>query len=71
VAGRLATLQRLARAVRIVIRDGSLPRWLRGLAVFGLAPLPGPLDEAVLLSVAVILWLGYRQRLRAAWQASA
>ena len=44
------------------------PRWLRGLAAVGLAPIPGPFDEAVLLVVAAILWLGYRDRLRAAWR---
>jgi hypothetical protein len=44
-----------------------LPRWLRGLAAIGLAPIPGPFDEVVLLFVAAILWLGYRERLRAAW----
>ena len=30
--------------------------------------IPGPFDEAVLLVVAAILWLGYRDRLRAAWR---
>jgi hypothetical protein len=58
------------RAVRILARDGGLPRWLRGLAAFGLAPIPGPFDEVVLLLVAAILWVGYRERLRAAWRAS-
>jgi hypothetical protein len=36
--------------------------------VVGLAPVPGPFDEVVLLVVAAILWLGYRDRLRAAWR---
>jgi hypothetical protein len=44
---------------------------LRGLAAIGLAPIPGPFDEVVLLIVAAILWLGYRERLRAAWRKSA
>jgi len=64
-------VKRLARAVRLLARDGKLPRWLRGLAAVGLAPLPGPFDEVVLLVVAAILWLGYRERLRAAWRDSA
>jgi hypothetical protein len=63
--------RRIARAVRLLARDGKLPRWLRGLAAFGLAPLPGPLDEIVLAVVAGILWLGYRERLRAAWRDAA
>jgi hypothetical protein len=57
--------------VRLLTRDGGLPRWLRGLAAIGLAPIPGPFDEVVLLVVAAILWLGYRERLRAAWRAAA
>jgi len=64
-------VKRLARAVRLLARDGELPRWLRGLAAIGLAPLPGPFDELVLLIVAAILWLGYRERLRAAWRDAA
>jgi hypothetical protein len=67
----LDSLRRIARAVRLVIRDGGLPRWLRGLAAVGVAPIPGPFDEIVLLIVAAILWLGYRDRLRAAWLDSA
>jgi hypothetical protein len=61
-------MRRTLRAVRILARDGGLPRWLRGLAAVGIAPIPGPFDEAVLLIVTAILWLGYRDRLRAAWR---
>ncbi|MDX6440534.1 MAG: hypothetical protein QOE43_263 [Gaiellaceae bacterium] len=64
-------VKRIARVVRRLARDGALPRWLRGLAAIGLAPIPGPFDELVLLIVAAILWLGYRDRLRAAWRDSA
>lgn len=60
--------KRIVHAVRVLIRDGGLPRWLRGLAAIGLAPIPGPFDEVVLLFVAAILWLGYRDRLRSAWR---
>jgi hypothetical protein len=58
----------MIRAVRLLSRDGGLPRWLRGLAAIGLAPIPGPFDEVVLLIVAAILWLAYRERLRSAWR---
>jgi hypothetical protein len=61
-------VRRAVRAVRLLAKDGSLPRWLRALAAIGIAPIPGPFDEAVLLVVAAILWLGYRERLRAAWR---
>jgi hypothetical protein len=64
-------VKRTLRAVRLLARDGRLPRWLRGLAAVGLAPIPGPVDELVLLVVAAILWLGYRDRLRAAWRDAA
>jgi hypothetical protein len=66
----MTRLKRIARAVRLLARDGGLPRWLRGLAAIGLAPIPGPFDEVVLLVVAAILWVGYRERLRAAWHAA-
>jgi hypothetical protein len=44
---------------------------LRGAAAFGLLPLPGPLDEAVLVLVAALLWLFYRERLGEAWRRAA
>ena len=63
-----AFLGRSIHAVRLMARDGRIPGPLRWAAAFGLLPIPGPLDEAVLLLVAAILWLGYRDRLREAWQ---
>jgi hypothetical protein len=63
-------VRRIVRAVRLLAKDGGLPRWLRVLAAVGLAPIPGPFDEAVLLVVAAILWVGYRERLRVAWHDS-
>jgi hypothetical protein len=64
-------MKRTLRAVKLLVRDGGLPRWLRGLAAIGIAPIPGPFDEVVLLIVAAILWIGYRDRLRAAWRDAA
>ena len=63
-----AFLKRTANAVRIVLRHGGIPRPIRWLAAFGLAPIPGPFDEAVLLLVALILFLFYRHGLRQAWK---
>jgi len=57
--------------VRLLARDGRIPRPLRWLAAFGLLPLPGPLDEAALVLVGAVLWLFYRRTLREAWTASA
>jgi hypothetical protein len=67
----MTSMKRALRAVRLLARDDRLPRWLRGLAAVGVAPIPGPVDEAVLLVVAAILWIGYRERLRAAWRDAA
>jgi len=63
-----AFLRRTAKAVRIVLRHGGVPRPIRWLAAFGLAPIPGPVDEAVLLLVAAILFVFYRRELRQAWR---
>ncbi len=61
-------IARTIRAVKIVIRDGHIPRPLRWGGALGLLPVPGPFDEAVLLLVGGILWLFYRDRLTEAWQ---
>ena len=63
-------MRRLLRAVRLLARDGRIPRPLRGLALFGVAPVPGPLDEVALLAAGLVLWLFYRPLLRHAWGAS-
>jgi hypothetical protein len=66
----VAAARRLIRAVRILARDGRIPRPLRGLAAFGVLPIPGPVDEAALLVVGVLLAAFYRQPLREAWSRS-
>jgi hypothetical protein len=60
--------RQVLRAVRIAGTDRRIPRWLRGLVGVGLLPIPGPVDEAVLLVAAVPLALFYRRPLREAWQ---
>jgi hypothetical protein len=62
--------RRLIRAVKILARDGRIPRPLRGLVAFGLLPVPGPFDEAVLLIAGIILAAFYREPLRQAWSSS-
>ena len=49
------------------MQHGGIPRPIRWLAAVGLLPIPGPFDEAVLLLVAVILFVFYRRQLREAW----
>jgi hypothetical protein len=43
-----------------------IPRPLRWAGALGCCPCPGPFDEIVLLAVAGVLWLGYRDQLREA-----
>jgi hypothetical protein len=59
---------RAIRAVTILARDRKIPRPLCWLAVFGLLPVPGPFDEAVLLLVAGLLFTFYPDRMRDAWR---
>lgn len=66
-----AFVGRAVRSVRIVVRDGRIPRPLRWSAAFGLMPLPGPIDEVVLLAVGAVLWLFYRDQLSTAWRSAA
>jgi len=66
-----AFVKRTARAVRTVIGHGGIPRPIRWLAALGLAPIPGPFDEAVLLLVALVLFVFYRQELSQAWKDAA
>jgi hypothetical protein len=51
----------------LLARDGRIPRPLRWLAAIGLLPIPGPIDEAILLLVAVPLAIFYREPMREAW----
>ena len=67
----IAAARRLIRAVKILARDGRIPKPLRGLAAFGLLPIPGPVDEAVLVIVGLLLWISYRKPLREAWSQAA
>lgn len=59
---------RTLRAVKLVLLDGEIPRPIRWGGAVGVAPIPGPFDEAILLVVAGVLWLFYRERLTEAWR---
>jgi hypothetical protein len=64
-------VRRTLRAVRIAATDKRIPRPLRWLAALGVAPIPGPFDEILLLLVAVPLFLFYRRQLAEAWRQAA
>lgn len=61
-------VRRTLRAVRIAATDKRIPRPLRWLTALGVAPIPGPFDEILLVLVAVPLFLFYRRPLGEAWR---
>jgi len=63
-----AAIAKAIRATRLLARDGRIPRPVRWLVGVSLLPIPGPLDEAVLILVAPVLLVLYRQPLREAWR---
>jgi hypothetical protein len=63
--------RRVLRALRIAAADKRIPRPLRWIAALGLLPIPGPLDEVILLLVALPLALLYRRPLAEAWRRAA
>jgi hypothetical protein len=67
VRSALDLVTRIIRAVSLAATDKRIPRPLRLLAALGLAPIPGPFDEVLLLIVAIPLALFYREPLTDAW----
>jgi len=65
---KLSFYKRVFRAVRFAATDRRIPRPLRWLVALGLLPVPGPLDEIVLLVAAVPLAVFYREPLVEAWR---
>ena len=61
---------RTIRAMKVVARDRRIPKPLRWIAAIGLLPIPGPIDEAVLILIAPIFAVFYREPMRDAWQQS-
>lgn len=59
------------RAMKLIAKDRRIPRPLRWVAGIGLLPIPGPVDEAILILVAPIFLLFYREPMRDAWRQAA
>ena len=53
------------RVAKRLVKEPHLPRPLRGLLLFALLPIPGPIDEAALLLAATTIALFYRPRFKA------
>lgn len=62
-----AWLMRVARTMKALSRDESIPRWLRVALVACCLPIIGPADEIALVILAGVVWLVYRDRVRTAW----
>jgi hypothetical protein len=62
-----AFIGRTIRAVRRLARDERIPKPLRWVAAIGLLPIPGPFDEAVLVLIAPVFLIFYREPMREAW----
>jgi hypothetical protein len=54
--------------MRLLARDGRIPKPLRWIAGIGLLPIPGPFDEALLVLVAPVFLVLYREPMRDAWR---
>ena len=68
--GAKGFLLRLIRVMKILARDKRIPKPLRWVAGIALLPIPGPVDEIVLILIAPVFLL-YRVPLREAWSRAA
>jgi hypothetical protein len=60
-------MKKLLRVTKIVINDNRIPKWLKACAGFAILPIPGPIDEIVLIFCAVVLSVFFRPVLKEAW----
>ena len=54
--------------MKLLARDTRVPKPLRWIVAIGLLPIPGPVDEAVLVIIAPIFLFFYREPMHDAWQ---
>jgi hypothetical protein len=57
--------------MKLLARDERIPKPLRWVAGLALLPIPGPLDEAVIIVVAPLFYIFYRRPVREAWDGAA
>jgi hypothetical protein len=62
-----ALIVRTIRTMKVLARDSRIPKPLRWVAWLGLLPIPGPFDEALLILIAPVFLIFYRQPMREAW----
>lgn len=65
------SILRVVRATKLIARDPRLPRPLRWIAAVSLLPIPGPVDEALLVLIAPVFAIFYRAHMRDAWERAA
>lgn len=53
------------RVAKRLVKEPHLPRPLRGLLLFALLPVPGPVDEVALVLAAGLIAVFYRPRFKA------
>jgi hypothetical protein len=63
-----AFTRRTIRASAILLRDRRIPRPIRWFGGIALLPIPGPVDEAILVLLAPIFLIFFRPQMREAWQ---
>jgi hypothetical protein len=58
-------LKRAMRLGKALATDRRLPRYLRVMLAFGLLPIPGPIDDGVLVIAGLIVLVRHRSTFRA------
>jgi len=53
--------------MKLLARDGRIPKPVRWIAGLALLPIPGPVDEVILVFIAPVLFVFYREPMRDAW----
>jgi hypothetical protein len=59
------------RTMKLLARDSRIPKPLRWVAGLALLPIPGPVDEVILLVIAPVFLVFYREMMTEAWQRAA